>query len=156
MGMNVKFGLGQNNLCSYTRHLALYKLRSHSTVIGWERVVTETWILLLRRSFGVPPRGFPWMLTYPAACEFSSSHAFHLISRKMPSALILITDGSEELEFVTPYDGEKCESFTVLNPESSILGKLITTILPRDKCSSGRGFVSILWGINLENNDYAV
>lgn len=26
----------------------------------------------------------------------------------MPSALILIADGSEEIEFVTPYDGTRC------------------------------------------------
>jgi hypothetical protein len=26
----------------------------------------------------------------------------------MPSALILIADGSEEIEFVTPYDGKLC------------------------------------------------
>jgi len=31
-----------------------------------------------------------------------------LITNRMPKALILIADGSEEIEFVTPYDGMCC------------------------------------------------
>jgi hypothetical protein len=35
---------------------------------------------------------------------FSLKHS--PFTAKMPKALILIADGSEEIEFVTPYDGE--------------------------------------------------
>lgn len=33
----------------------------------------------------------------------------------MPKALLLIADGSEEIEFVTPYDGMLVASFPILD-----------------------------------------
>jgi hypothetical protein len=31
----------------------------------------------------------------------------------MPKALILLADGSEEIEFVTPYDGEQYDNVSI-------------------------------------------
>lgn len=44
-------------------------------------------------------------LTYPEILQNNISSQSNQ-SSNMPKALILVADGSEEIEFVTPYDGE--------------------------------------------------
>jgi protein DJ-1 len=65
----------------------------------------------------------------------------------MPKALILVADGSEEIEFVTPYDGK---SPTAYKPHSPSVARIDAyPVLTR------AGFTIHSVGINLKNENYA-
>jgi protein DJ-1 len=62
----------------------------------------------------------------------------------MPKALILVTDGSEEIEFVTPYDGTSIQSSSRYIPIPHTLSVLTRA-----------GFAVASVGVNLKNAGYA-
>jgi len=70
-------------------HLGCKAVHACDSLLSFVRMRTSTSVYVTRR-----------LLTTDYRLTFSSS-----TTNKMPSALILIADGTEEIEFVTPYDG---------------------------------------------------
>jgi protein DJ-1 len=70
----------------------------------------------------------------------------------MPKALILVADGSEEIEFVTPYDGMYLTQVSVLVTLETIL---ILRSANTCKVLTRAGYEVTSAGVNLQHEGYA-
>lgn len=68
----------------------------------------------------------------------------------MPKALILVADGSEEIEFVTPYDGMSCRAL-----QETITLAIAKMLMTYSTVLTRAGFEVTSAGVSLKNEAYA-